>query len=333
MAAREEGRARIFAGVDEAGLGPLLGPMTIGFSAFRAPSGATNLWKTLSKVVTSHPAKDRGRFVVADSKVVFTRNPRGEKRLERTALGFLALLDPERRPPRDARRLVWDLPGELACPSAGPRHPWYAELPRRLPRHQEAGSLELAIERLAREMSAREVELLDAGVRVVPEAELNRSFARTCNKSVTVWQVTEPILRRVWERFGAQGVHMVADRQGGRFHYHPLLEAAFPEATVELVRERPSLSEYTLSGRGRDPRRMRLAFAERAERRSFAVALGSCIAKYARETCMAAFNAYFAGFDPDLKPTAGYRNDGWRWLEDASEIVARIDRKMLVRER
>jgi ribonuclease HII len=182
-------------------------------------------------------------------------------------------------------------------------------------------------------MSAREVELLDAGVRVVPEAELNRSFARTCNKSVTVWQVTEPILRRVWERFGAQGVHMVADRQGGRFHYHPLLEAAFPEATVELVRERPSLSEYTLSGRGRDPRRMRLAFAERAERRSFAVALGSCIAKYARETCMAAFNAYFAGFDPDLKPTAGYRNDGWRWLEDASEIVARIDRKMLVRER
>ena len=63
--------------------------------------------------------------------------------------------------------------------------------------------------------------------------------------------------------------------------------------------------------------------------------LRSCIAKYARETCMAAFNDYFATLDPELKPTAGYRNDGWRWLEDAAPMLerARIDRSVLVRER
>ena len=86
---------------------------------------------------------------------------------------------------------------------------------------------------------------------------------------------------------------------------------------------------------GNGGRRMRLTFAEKAERRSFAVALASCIAKYARETCMAAFNDYFSGLDPDLKPTAGYRNDGWRWLKEAAGALerAQIDRAVLVRER
>ena len=49
--------------------------------------------------MTQNPLRDRDRFVVADSKVVFKRSPRCEKRLETTVLGFLSLLDPERSPP------------------------------------------------------------------------------------------------------------------------------------------------------------------------------------------------------------------------------------------
>ena len=71
------------------------------------------------------------------------------------------------------------------------------------------------------------------------------------------------------------------------------------------------------------------------EELSFATALASCLAKYARELVMEGFNAYFEELQPGLKPTAGYRNDGWRWLSDAEHAVGRsgLDRDTLVRKR
>jgi len=38
---------RVLAGVDEAGLGPMLGPLSIGFSALRLPTPDTCLWTAL----------------------------------------------------------------------------------------------------------------------------------------------------------------------------------------------------------------------------------------------------------------------------------------------
>jgi hypothetical protein len=315
----------VFAGVDEAGLGPILGPLTLGFSAFRAPAEGANLWKALAPVVTRNVKRDKSAFVVADSKEVFTRNERGAKRLETTALGFLTLLDPERRPPTSAADLLWNTPASLAPGRAAAEHiPWYRELPE-LPRHVDHGLLELA----------KEVELLGAGVAVLPAEQLNRSFHETENKAETHWQASKGVLRHLWEQYAAEGLRLTVDRHGGRFHYGPLLGRAFPDAVVELVSEKPSHAEYHVTERGGGARRMRITFAEKADRRSFAVALASCLAKYARETSMLAFNRYFASLQPDLKPTAGYRTDGWRWLEDAKPALERagVDRAVLVRER
>ena len=75
---------RVIAGIDEAGLGPLLGPMTVGWSAFRVPRGEINLWDVLGEVVSDSPRQDSKHLVVADSKRVFSRNPRGARRLELT---------------------------------------------------------------------------------------------------------------------------------------------------------------------------------------------------------------------------------------------------------
>jgi ribonuclease HII len=80
---------------------------------------------------------------------------------------------------------------------------------------------------------------------------------------------------------------------------------------------------------------MRIVFSEKAERFSFAVALASCLAKYARESAMAAFNAYFRAHAPALAPTAGYATDARRWLADAEEVLGRLglERAQFVRAR
>ncbi|MEO6709403.1 MAG: hypothetical protein ABI054_09070 [Planctomycetota bacterium] len=324
-----------FAGIDEAGLGPLLGPLCFGYSVFRSPRAGADLWKTLKPAVSGSVRREDKRFVVADSKVVFQRTEVSARRLEKTALGFLSLLHPRREPPRNGHSLAWESPRELAVDATTiAAHPWYSPLENELPRHQERGGLELSVERLSRTLTKERVELVDAGVRVVPERHLNASFARTDNKALSAWNELALIMQRVYERHALTGLRLTVDRQGGRSHYGPLLRDLFPGSSVRCVSESAPISAYVV--RERDgPRRMRVVFAERGEQFSFAVALGSCLAKYARETCMSAFNASFARHDPALTPTAGYLGDAHRWLADAGSAMksAGICRADLARSR
>jgi hypothetical protein len=187
---------------------------------------------------------------------------------------------------------------------------------------------------LARALAAADVELLEAGFRALPVFELNRSFDATQSKSRTQWDKTRPILSRLWQRHASEGLDLVVDRQGGRMRYQAQLEQAFSRARVRVVGENETLSEYTVEEL-EGPRWMRVRFAVQAEGLSFPVALASCLAKYARETCMRAFNASFAALEPGLVPTAGYVTDARRWLKDAEPMLARngISRAELVRAR
>lgn len=328
-----DGETRVFAGIDEAGLGPLLGPLTIGWSAFRVPRGRVDLWRRLGRIVSREPADDRDRLVVADSKRVFTRNPRGARRLEATALAFLAQVDAFGRWPADPGELWRLAPEPLALPGAVTElHPWYGRLPARLPADVEPARLGLWTHLLGREMARQGVALVDAGVRPVPAGELNDSFRRTENKAATQWAIVARIVRWLWARHAREGLSLVVDRLGGRRHYAALLRELFPGGGVETVAEERGHAEYRVrDGEGR----LRILFAERGEERSFSVALASCLAKYSRELAMRGFNAYFEELQPGLKPTAGYTTDGRRWLADAGPALARagVPRSVLVRER
>jgi len=328
----EANETRIFAGIDEAGLGPLLGPLTLGYSAFRAPLGTRTFWQRLSGIVTRKPRRNETRIVVADSKQVFTRNEQGERRLERTVLSFLEAGSERAARPRDGHALLTMTPESFR--SSEPLAPWFERLPERLPVWFDEGLLEISGFRLRKAMEKQSMALVDAGVRAVPAAELNESYRRTHNKGTTVWEKVSPLVRHLWDTFAHEGLLLIVDRQGGRMHYGRQLENLIPAATVDVRSETPEYSEYFVNEPGSE-RRMKVSFAQRGEDRSFAVALASCLAKYTRELSMRAFNDYFSALQDDLKPTAGYTTDGRRWLADAQPALARaeLDPDLLIRQR
>lgn len=341
-AARTQRATRVVAGVDEAGLGPLLGPLTIGYSAFRVPTDLAlevgDLWPALAEVVDDAPRARSENLVVADSKVVFTRNPRGECRLEATALSFLAQCDGRGDVPGNGAELMRRTPPDVQTLGALEHEAWFAHLPARLPHRVDEATLTRHVERLRAALNRSRIAVTCAGVLVLPVCELNASFAETESKSLTHWRKSAAAFRHLWELHAHEGLDLVVDRHGGRMRYASLLRSAFPDASVEVVSERSARSEYTvttLAPDGTASRSMRIAFAERAESASFAVAVASCLAKYARETCMHAFNAYFASLQPGLRPTAGYTTDGRRWIADAQSAIERsgMSRDDLVRAR
>jgi len=318
----------VLAGIDEAGLGPLLGSLAIGHAWLEVPARELDPWRALRPTVARRPGK-RARFVVGDSKLVFQRTPKGARRLEETVLAFHAAARAGVHV-REAREFLFAAspPAELVHPL-----PWASELAR-LPAKCAPEDLELGAELLARALHRAEIEVLGCGVRVVSAAELNASWARTGNKADTVWELVSEVLAQAWSLRARGTIQATVDMLGGRRRYGALLARAFPDASVSLVEEAPLRSAYRLEER-RGPGRMELEFRVKGETHSFPVALASCCAKYARELEMAALNAYFARFQPELVPTAGYRQDGARWLAEAAPALERsgVPRSALVRER
>lgn len=318
----------VLAGIDEAGLGPLLGSLAIGHAWLEVPATELDPWRALRPTVARTPTK-RARFVVGDSKLVFQRTRKGARRLEETVLAFHAAAHGGTLA-REARAFLLGEPG----PEARFRElPWAGELGA-LPADCARDTLELGAEVLSRALRRAGIEVLSCGVRLAPAAELNDSWARTGNKADTVWELVAEVLARAWELRTRGPVLATVDMLGGRRRYGSKLARAFPGASVSLVEESAGRSAYRLEERG-GPGRMELEFRVKGESHSFPVALASCCAKYARELEMAALNRYFARFQPELVPTAGYRQDGARWLAEAAPALERsgVPRAALVRER
>ena len=305
-------KAQVFGGIDEAGYGPMLGPLTFGFSAFRLEDGRGTLdWDRLSAAVSEAPKEDAERLVVADSKKVFTRNPRGSARLEMTALAFLRARGADVTSGTD---LLQTAPARLVPTAAElAEHPWYAQLPASVPLHASEEKLTEHGARLDRALTSSQTSVVASGAVVIPAGKLNASFAATGNKGATLWSFHSLILLDLFERFGPLGLDMTVDRLGGRARYGSLLSALIPFSTVRVVSESRIESRYEVESQDRH---MSIRFIQKGDTLSLPVALGSCLAKYAREMVMDAFNEHFCAACPDVKPTAGYVTDARRWLSD-----------------
>ena len=97
------------------------------------------------------------------------------------------------------------------------------------------------------------------------------------------------------------------------------LQRRWPESLSWTLGETPRRSDYRLHLGGAAAE---MSFVVEADHEFPQVGLASMLAKYLREAFMERFNEYFARLAPGVAPTAGYVEDGRRWLEATRDARA-----------
>jgi hypothetical protein len=346
----------ILVGIDEAGYGPTLGPLTVGMSVFAVPAAEAgqpnvpDLWTTLASGVCREPGRGgkpdaKGRIAIADSKQlklsssVKTTHPLVH--LERGVLTALMCAGHEVLPDDGTMtdgRLFAALGAQM------PSEAWYTGEIALPIAHGAAGggSLRIAANQFDRALRAAKVEILAMKCRVMGEREFNDLAINHGGKGATTGKALCEHLRFVWDRWGAAhegktSLGIVCDRQGGRAAYTGLLQRALPGTTITVVEESETRSRYSVEGVNAHGHACKagIAFLVEAEQHHLPVALASMIAKFSRELAMERFNRYWsqrAAGQCELKPTAGYALDAGRWLKEAREVYSMAEKEWLVRK-
>lgn len=313
----------IYAGIDEAGYGPLLGPLCVGTSAFRlrdaapstAPPAPSDLWKLLSTGVCRKPKDARRRVAVADSKKLKSAGKQPLVHLERGVLAFLG----GEIPALDAALFA-----RLGVSASGSRAtPWHADaLP--LPVAISAGEAAIARNLVTAALARAEASLAELRVTALDPPAFNALYDALGNKASINLSLVHAALRAIDLARGEEDAFIAVDRQGGRAGYRDgLAEHLADGRPIEVIEETDERSTYAIRGDGDGDGVLVVSFEVEAEERHLPVALASMAAKYARELSMRRLNAFFAQRLSDLAPTAGYVEDGRRFLREVKPILLR----------
>jgi ribonuclease HII len=317
--------ALMYAGIDEAGYGPMLGPLCVAQSILSIAEWipgdkAPDLWATLHDAVGKTKRDAKRLIPVGDSKNLKLANSSKTLHplvhLERAVLAFLGARDGSF--PTTDIQLFERLGAKLED------YPWYIGEPIKLPLGIGDDLLAIDASHLRSVMHRRGVELVDLRVRVIDVGEFNETYQHKHSKAAATELGLLEHLRSVADQRDAfEHTRIVCDRQGGRTRYHAMLSRVFDD--LETHEESPRASRYgTGDGLG-------ILLTPQADDAYFPVALASMAAKLVRELAMMRFNRYWATRKTELKPTAGYVQDARRWLVDMQGVITKEERQAMVR--
>ena len=311
-------------------------------AAVGKPRSATCLYRRLKKIVSRSACEKK--LAIADSKQLY-KPGLGLRQLERGVLvGLRAVGEPsadKRRPLlRNGARSV-PAPGEKSEAKTGginpparwgaiisrhaPTLPCYADFDCELPIDATADEVDVLASRFDVGCQSAGVKLVDLRVRLVYPREFNELTNHFGTKGAALSHISIGLLRATMDGIAehspdlrpglacgsglACGVQVVCDKHGGRNRYAALLQHHFPEQWIDTLAESGPASRYAW---GPSESRVEVCFRVKGEA-ELPVALASMTAKYHRELAMRAFNHFWCGRVPGLRPTAGYPGDSKRF--------------------
>lgn len=278
-------------GLDEAGYGPNLGPLTQAVVAVSLPVDDPAGWETLSdRVRRAGGSRKDHRLRIDDSKRL-NQGPNGFQKLEHglAAIGGVGGTVGEFLAPIALPGVLDDLRGEC----------WF-DPQERLPLFPPPTVCSSPLARLI-------------GVQLLPTPLFNRVVAGSGSKGTALSVGLGALLAVVHAALPpGEPVTVLCDKLGGRTFYAPVLQGAFPDGWVVAERETADESRYRVERLGRE---LAVIVKPRADADGVSVALASMAAKYLREVCMRQFNRFWARNIPGLAPTAGYPVDARRFYD------------------
>ena len=304
----------VLVGIDEAGLGPILGPLVVSSAAFSVDREhlKTDLWKLLKKSVGKTRSRLKGRLLINDSKKAFSKSL-GILHLQRTVLASLHVLD---RKPGNLDELITHLCGDRL--ERLDAYPWYSGRAEARLSFDEA-DIRIASGLFQRDLVANGMSILDCRCMCYDVAHYNKLIETMRNKASVVFTATAGLINEAWEKYRGEDLQIVVDRQGGRVRYGDILRKMWGGLSLTILQESDNHSSYELCD---GSRKMRVHFVVGADSRYMPVSLASMQSKYLRELMMGCINRHFRTFDENLKPTAGYWQDGLRFIGDLDRMAS-----------
>lgn len=274
----------IFSGIDEAGLGPILGPFCGTLISIEAKEEPGLLVKDLQGKL----------FTVDDSKKVY-KTKTGLKKIELNVLSFFYILN--KKIPTNLKEFIPSLTED-----------WYKEdLP--LPLSCTKEEIIETAQKIESELTNRNIKLVDIKRTAVSAKNFNILIDRFNNKSVAIQKIMDPLITAA--SIANSPASITIDKQGGRKFYKEYLEELTGNK-IEIIKEENNCSIYSSGDKN-------IEFRAKADSTSFNVALASMFSKYMRELAMKSFNNYWSNKNPNIKSTAGYYTDGMRFIKELEE--------------
>lgn len=345
---------------DEAGYGPLLGPLVIAATAWRLRPGG-DLAAAEHALRTPLRIDGIGSFQIDDSKKIFKRGKANSKladnvssidRITDAVAHWVSHPIPSRDLPAWFKTIAGDDFQSLIT------QPWFRSLA-----DENAVSSNTAndptSDAMIRHWSQSGLELVGVQARIIDAARFNAMLDQSRNKAEILSEATcglaVRLLGRTFQKSDGD-VMISSDRFGGRAYYAGLVQHHCPDYHVTVISQSGQNSHYRLTAseppvdqarlqkkRTASPRPTVIDWSFTVNGDSFPpVAMSSIIAKSTRERLMHLLNRYFqtetsgyAGLGDNLKPTAGYTVDAIRFLHDIRpyQVASGIDDRILKRNK